>query len=208
MIRRKYNSICLWILIFFFHSALIFSQNDSLHLIKIHFLYGSKPAKGYKNTEPKYFGGLHGGHISIEVDSIDYGFEPLDGFHLFPHQKHLKSHFVCQKIQQKPKYDRDKKLTTVYVPLTPEQYTQLTKIHQEYCQNSPYDYAFFGMRCASATREILSDIGILKRKKRLFNIITTFYPKKLRVQILELAEQNHYIINRQKGKLSRKWEKD
>lgn len=208
MIRRKYNSIYLWIFIFFFHSALIFSQNDSLHLIKIHFLYGSKPAKGFKNTEPKYFGGLHGGHISIEVDSIDYGFEPLDRFHIFPHKKHFKSHFVCQKIQQKPKYDYDKKLTTVYVPLTPEQYFQLIKIQQLYCQNTPYDYAFFGMRCASASQEILSNIGVLKKKKRFFNIITTFYPKKLRSRILKLAQQNHYLVYNQLGKSSRKWEKD
>jgi hypothetical protein len=37
--------------------------------IKIHFLYGSKPAKEYKDVEQKWFGGMYGGHAGIEIDS-------------------------------------------------------------------------------------------------------------------------------------------
>ena len=36
-------------------------------LIKIHFLYGSKPAKGYKDSESKAFVGIKGGHVNIEA---------------------------------------------------------------------------------------------------------------------------------------------
>src|SRR5690349_10927095 len=37
--------------------------------LKIHFLYGSKPKREYKDTERKWFGGILGGHCGIELDS-------------------------------------------------------------------------------------------------------------------------------------------
>ena len=36
--------------------------------IQLHFLYGSVPAKGYKESEKKLFGGIKGGHVNIEAN--------------------------------------------------------------------------------------------------------------------------------------------
>ena len=69
---------------------LIFSTsraNDSLLFqIKINFLYGSKPAKGFKQTESKCFGGLKGGHVNIEAGGRVLDFRPGNN-PLFPQNK-------------------------------------------------------------------------------------------------------------------------
>ena len=52
-------------LLFCFIFFLSYSQ-DGIFL-KVHFLYGSKPLKRDKNTEQKWFGGILGGHVGIEV---------------------------------------------------------------------------------------------------------------------------------------------
>ncbi|MES2516378.1 MAG: hypothetical protein V4580_19645 [Bacteroidota bacterium] len=77
-----------------FIAALCYSQVDTSHVIKIYFLYGSKPLKAYKTTEFKHFGGLHGGHVSIQVNQMDYGFEPTNTVHVFAHCKHYQANFV------------------------------------------------------------------------------------------------------------------
>jgi hypothetical protein len=44
--------------------------------VRLNFLYGSKPANGYKSVESKYFGGLKGGHVNIEVNGRVLDFLP------------------------------------------------------------------------------------------------------------------------------------
>jgi 3-methyladenine DNA glycosylase Tag len=92
--------------------------------------------------------------------------------------------------------------------LTQKQYQEIQAIHTSYCTAPPYDYAFFGMRCASATQDVLGQIRILKKRKRFTNIFTTFYPKKIRKRLFRLATKNNYSIQRNEGRTSRKWEKD
>ena len=70
----------LYILLFCCFFTRTWSQ-DSV-FIKVHFLYGSKPYARYKDTEPKWFGGMLGGHVGIETDSgriLDFG--PKGRFH-------------------------------------------------------------------------------------------------------------------------------
>ena len=57
------------------------------YFIKVHFLYGSKPKKEYKKTESKWFGGIHGGHVEIEINDTVYGFGPYKKFHYIAHKK-------------------------------------------------------------------------------------------------------------------------
>lgn len=73
-------------------------QNDSLKIIKVHFLYGSKPKKEFRFLEEKWFGGMHGGHVSIETDHEVTGFGPQGKFHIFGNKKKFHSHFSSQKI--------------------------------------------------------------------------------------------------------------
>jgi hypothetical protein len=48
--------------------GLSIQAQDSVYL-KVHFLYGSKPKKRYQDSEPKWFGGILGGHVGIEGDT-------------------------------------------------------------------------------------------------------------------------------------------
>src|SRR5215470_20254218 len=60
--------------------------------LKVHFLYGSKPVKKYRETEPKWFGGILGGHVGIEGDSDEIvSFRPRGNFHLFAKKKNNHS---------------------------------------------------------------------------------------------------------------------
>jgi hypothetical protein len=195
-------------LILFFIPCLVYGQTDTSHTIKVHFLYGSKPLHKYKKTEAKFFGGLHGGHVSIEVDSIDYGFVPVTHFHVFSHRKNLCSGFIQKQTHGKFPYPQGSKFVSFVIPVSTDQYEKIKLILSNYCEQSPYDYAFLGMRCAAATQDVLGQTGIVERHKRFSNIFHTFYPKKLRKRIFKLAKKNHYKMIRQEGRLTRKWEKD
>lgn len=195
----------------FFLSVLFgfgFSQADTSHIIKVHFLYGSKPRHKYRATEYKAFGGIHGGHVSIQVDDTDYGFEPAASrAHIFPHKKY-KSAFVARPLNGSDRYSGESKTVTFILPISSKQYEGILQIHQNYCHIAPFDYAFFGMRCASATQQILGETGIVKKKKRFANIVTTFYPKKLRKRLFKLAAKNNYKVIKNEGRETRKWERD
>lgn len=193
---------------FFFLIVSAFAQIDTTLFIKVHFLYGSKPKKKFKATEIKYFGGIHGGHVSIQVGNMDYGFEPTDKVHIFPHKNNHKAGYVSNITKGAMRYDTSSKVTTFIIPLTIEQYNKLNIINQTYCKKTPYDYAFFGMRCASTAQDVLGQIGVVKKKSRFSNIVTTFYPKKLRKRLFKLAIKNNYIVIKSSGRFSRKWEKD
>jgi hypothetical protein len=200
--NKKFSGILLLLLL---HTLV--AQSASEKVIKIHFLYGSRPAKGYKNRETKWFGGLKGGHVSIEVDAEVIGFVPVEGVHIFPKQK-KNSRFVVESL---PEWQRDTatlKYTTISIPVTDQQYEQIKQIHQAYCQQPPYDYAFFGMRCAAATNEILSQLGITKSKTKCGFVVSTFYPQLLRRRLLWQAEISNWPVHRQAGRVSRKWEKE
>lgn len=189
-------------------SVLASAQMDMTHVIKVHFLYGSKPIKAYKSTERKYFGGLHGGHVTIQVDSTDYGFRRVEKrTHMFP-RKARNSVFVTKEMNGKPRYSADRKTATFLIPINQQQYESLNQIHQSYCDTTPYDYAFFGMRCASATQEILGKIGVLKKRNRFGNVATAFYPKRLRKRVFKLAKENNYEILTTAGGPTRRWERD
>jgi hypothetical protein len=192
----------------FFIVFLTSAKSDSTIFIKVHFLYGSKPKKDFKTTEFKYFGGIHGGHVSIQVGNIDYGFEPTDKVHILPHRHKHKSDYVDNIVRGSMRYDTASKVTTFIIPLTIEQYNKLNIINQNYCEKAPYDYAFFGMRCASTAQDVLGQIGVVKRKGRFGNIVSTFYPKKLRKRLFKLAQKNNYTVIKRPGRITRKWEKD
>lgn len=77
--------------LFFTHT--LFSQ-DSFYL-KVHFLYGSKPKRAFKETEPKWFGGILGGHVGIESDSNEIlNFIPYGQFHWFAKKTNKHSRYT------------------------------------------------------------------------------------------------------------------
>ena len=199
--------LCIIILLLSFCFVLK-AQTDTSHFIKVHFLYGSKPLKKYRSTENKYFGGIHGGHVTIETDSIDYGFSPEGKVHIFSHHKNHHSQFIGKCTHQLEPYPKGSKITTFIIPVTKVQYEQIHKIQTDYCAKPPYDYAFFGMRCAASAQDVLGQIGIVKKRGKIRNIYSTFYPKKLRRRMFKLAKEKNYKIETQEGRVTRKWESD
>ena len=199
-------------LLFVFFCSEIGANIDSLQandsgFIKVHFLYGSKPKKKYKKTEKPWFGGIHGGHVSIEVDGYVYGFDSKGTFH-WVSKGRLNSRFLIERVTQWVDDTATLKYTTITIPVSRAQLDSLHKIHQSYLQQTPYDYAFIGMRCAAATYDILGQIGIVEWVPNSKNTFKNFYPKLLRKKMLKLAAQRGYKVHRQQGRKTRKWERD
>src|SRR3954451_1597248 len=70
------------VLIFLSCCLFLQARSQDSSVIKVHFLYGSKPFRKYKDTEPKWFGGMLGGHVGIETDSGQIlNFTPRGSFH-------------------------------------------------------------------------------------------------------------------------------
>ena len=195
----------------FFHLDEIFSQDTIF--IKVHFLYGSKPAKKYKNTEDKWFGGKLGGHVGIEVypDKV-MNFVPHGGFHWFARRNNRLSCFVVHTengfwgiFGATPE---NVKKETVIIPIITKQKIKLDSIYKEYTTQTRYDYAFIGMRCGAAAYDILGQINILKKYSYRKTYMKIFFPKKLRRKLVKQANKNNWRIVKQDGTLKRKWEKD
>lgn len=178
------------------------------HVLKVLFRYGSRPASGYEKVEHTDLGGIYGGHVSLGIDSDVISFDSPHGIHIFPTKKNLKGVYILEDESDFIKDTLTKKYAIVEIPITDMQYQHLKVIVAGYLKNSPYDYAFFGMRCASATYDVLSQIGILKKKSYLGNVFSNFYPRLLRRKILRLAKENKYKVIRLKGSKSREWEDD
>lgn len=191
---------------FLFLAVVVFGQDT--HTINVYFLYGSKPAHHHKKDELKLFGGLHGGHVSIGIDTVVNGFNYNNDFHIFPRKRNINAKFVSEGITSFKQDSISRKYTTFQITLADSQYYKLKTIYKNYLAKTPYDYAFFGMRCAASTYEILSQLGILKIKSKCCNIFSNFYPKLLRRKMFKLAKKYNYKITKQAGRASRKWEQD
>ncbi len=192
------------------HFNSLFSQDSSY--LKVHFLYGSKPLKAYKN-EPKWFGGILGGHVGLESDSgkiLNFLF--VEKFHIFPKKKHKTGAYVLYSSAQFYGYfggnpDAVKK-ATVLVPISKQQKMQFDGITESYLKTTPYDYALFGIRCGAASYEVLGQLGILPKYTFGKTKRTIIYPRKLRKRLLKKATENGWTIDRKQGSDRRKWEKD
>jgi hypothetical protein len=187
-------------------------SQDSTYL-KVHFLYGSKPLKKYKDTERKWFGGVLGGHVGIEGDSGRIlNFLRKGKFHWFAKKDNKHSMFrehATSSFYSIFRYDPDSvKKAIIYIPVTPQQKQQFDSIATVYLKQTPYDYAFFGMRCGAAAYDILAQLGVLTRYSYCKTYKKIFYPKKLRKRLLKKATKNNWTIIRQVGSIKRKWERD
>lgn len=202
--------ICLLIALLFV--AIPSTARDST-IIKVHFLYGSKPKNQYKNTEQKWFGGTLGGHVGIEIThNRIVSFNPAGKFHWVAHKQNKHGAFLIHDSIQfyslfggKP--DRVKKMV-IHIPVSFAQALLLDSLTKEYLLNTPYGYAFLGMRCGAAAYHLLSHIDIIPSKQPSIIQWKIFYPRKLRKRLLKLSEKHHWPVERQQGSNTRKWEQD
>jgi hypothetical protein len=181
--------------------------------IKVHFLYGSRPLKEYKDSERKWFGGILGGHVGIEgSNGRILNFRPNGNFHVLSSEKRRHSRYDEHSYREfyslfGSNPDSVKKVV-VTIPVTTEQKKVFDSIEASYLKETPYDYALLGMRCGAASYEILSQLGILKSYSYKKTYLKIFYPQKLRRRLLALARENKWQIERQAGSVKRKWEND
>jgi hypothetical protein len=200
------------LLIFILISFSAFAQDSTLFL-KVHFLYGSRPRKEFRGDEPKWFGGILGGHAGVgkERDSI-LSIVPKGAFHTFSHSGNRHSEFVMQSEREfygilGSPADSVKK-AVVWIPVTAAQKAVFDSLIAAYQSCTPYDYAFFGMRCGASTYDVLSRTGVLPHYSFFKTWSKIFYPRRVRKRVLKLAEANGWTIDRQPGTKRRIWEGD
>ncbi|HET6253356.1 MAG TPA: hypothetical protein VFE32_04755 [Puia sp.] len=206
---------------------------DARYTIRILCLYGSVPAKGYWKVEP-YHGPhnlinmvakLHGGHVGIEYapDKVlsfqpqAYGGLAASG-HFVAHfsKRSFNSWFRVYSVDRMwsclgNRYNSiDSLRRAVFViPITAAQRHTLDSLVKSYTTQTPYDYAFFGMRCASSSYDVLQTAGILpKTGLTWYNVFTTQEFRYLLYQEYLRNRGEGWQLYTSKGSVSRKWEKD
>ena len=196
-----------FVFLFLFLSHFLFAS-DSL-FVKVHFVYGSKPKSAFKKIETKQFGGIHGGHVYLELENKIISYGTNNGkWHIFPHKSKSAGRY---RIDKDLKWHGDTgklKITTIVIPITEEQVLKFKETEKKYFEQTPYDYAFIGMRCAAGAYDVLSKTEVCEFKSRVGIISKNFYPKRLRVKLLKRAEKEHWQVLRQEGRITRKWERD
>jgi hypothetical protein len=199
--------------------------------VRVLCLYGSVPAKGWQGREPEFKRGMftrtinmQGGHVGIEVgaDSV-LSFQPLrysGPFHagdLFSHSKHPNSWFRVMTVHRMwtllgNYYNNIDSLQRAMfvIPVTPQQRHAIDSLSRAYLTHTPYDYAFLGMRCASASYEILVHAGVASwyRRGLWHKIFTT---RKFRYAIYKEYLRRRaagWRLYTWKGSHSRVWDRD
>lgn len=196
-----------FVFLFLFFSHFLFAS-DSL-FVKVHFVYGSKPKTAFKKMEAKQFGGIHGGHVYLELENKIISYGTNNGkWHIFPHKSKSAGRY---RIDKDLKWHGDTgklKITTIIIPITEEQLLKFKETEKKYFEQTPYDYAFLGMRCAAGAYDMLSKAEVCKHKSRFGIISKNFYPKRLRVKLLKRARKENWQVLWQEGRNTRKWERD
>lgn len=179
---------------------------DSSKLIRIHIIHGSKPKS---LVEYKTIGGMYGGHVVIEADSNVYGFFfDSKRIHIFPHKKNSVGVYEKEKLSDWKRNYKSYKITSIEIPVSIKQYKQLITEYEGYTRQSPHDYAFFGMRCASSCYWMLGSIGVVGKCSRLKSMQKAFHPKAFRKKMQKNSQKKGYVTYLQKGRSTRKWEND
>jgi hypothetical protein len=155
-------------------------------------------------------GGLLGGHVEIEVDSLVFGFEFEDPNHIHLLSKKDPGSYNSKFTKKTKTFWLQEtsldKMTSVYIPVTETQKETLLNKLQQHHLEVPYDYSFFGMRCASSTYEDLAEIGIFPLKSRRQYILNAFYPRLLRNKLWSWANKNNLEVVLKSGIECRVWE--
>jgi hypothetical protein len=195
-----------------FKGQRLIAQSDSI-IIKVHFLHGSKPKFKFRHEEDRWFGGILGGHAGIEYEPNKIiNFQPKARFHLFAHPSLINSRFSVHDTLSFYEilgggYSSVKK-TAVTLRISAQQKARLDSVVLAYSIRSPYDYAFFGMRCGAAAYDLLAQAGVVKHYSFSKTWSKLFYPRKTRRRLEKLARSNGYTVQKVPGSEKRIWEKD
>ncbi len=180
-------------------------MGNSFH---IHFVYGSKPKREFRNIGERVPGGLLGGHIYIQSGENVYGFESIyhNRIHIFPHRR-FNSIFKKEHLNDWKTATGDQKMASIEIPVEATAIRHLNNLLENFHRQTPYDYAVFGMRCGSSTYQILSELGIFPVASKIVTMLRIPYPGILRKKMLRIAETSNYKVTTQAGNTRRTWEK-
>jgi hypothetical protein len=178
--------------------------------ITIHFIHGSVPKAGCIDQR-KRIGGKLGGHVEIEIDTIIYGFEILNndyGVNVFPKNKaeSYNSHFTKKLKSQWYKETINDKITSIQIPVTIDQKDKIRSLYEQNLKICPYDYAFFGMRCASSAYKMLCESNILKKRCNFIYVLSAFTPRQFRNKMIKLAYKHNFRLTFKEGIDCRDWD--
>jgi hypothetical protein len=195
--------------------AAITSPKDSIRVL---FIYGSYPARGYAHTERKWFGGIHGGHVALEIapDSVLSFRNAKHPCHVFPRKRHnsiweIKTvHGMWESFPPHNYNEDDLNRAVITIPVTVEQKKKIDSMATVYLHKTPYDYAVAGMRCASASYDIMAKAGLFKEHgaSTWWRIIM---PRDLRTLLIKKAhspEGKDWRVALYSGSKKRIWERD
>lgn len=188
------------------------ANSDSVE-IRIHFLHGSKPKREFRKAEDRWFGGMLGGHAGVEYEPNKIlNFLPRARFHIFSKRSIINSRFAIHDtvsfygiLGGDPATN---KKTIITLKISAKQKAKLDSVAKAYLERSPYDYAFFGMRCGAATYDVLAQSGIVYKYKFSRTWKKFFYPRKVRWPLEHYARLKGFKIIKREGSKKRKWERD
>ncbi|MCE3228904.1 MAG: hypothetical protein K0S32_3455 [Bacteroidetes bacterium] len=188
------------------------ANSDSVD-IRVHFLHGSKPKKKYRFEEDRWFGGVLGGHAGIEYEPNKIvNFQPKSRFHIFHKKGIINSKFSIHDTLSfyeilGGKHNQVKK-TIITIRISAKQKLKLDSVVKAYTERSPYDYAFFGMRCGAAAYDILAQIGVVYKYSYGKTWRKIFYPRKLRRKLEWFSKICGHKVRKVEGSTKRIWEED
>ncbi len=180
-------------------------KNTNETEIIVHFTHGSVTQKGCSDKRSS-LGGKWGGHVAIEIDGFIYGFgRRKNPVHIFP-SKNYNAIFTKESRKNWEGYSVNDKITDIILPITNEQKYNLKNLCEQYCDNTPYDYATFGKRCTYSAYSLLVSSKIFKPQSELSIHSITAYPALFRKIFVEWAQENNLKIVRKEGIACREWE--
>jgi hypothetical protein len=169
---------------------------------------------------------LHGGHVTVEYDhNKALSFQPIryNGLggagHIMPRAK-ARNYNSCFRIYPESRawgvlgnyYNNIDSLrrAVFIIPVNAAQKHALDSLAQAYTRSTPYDYAFFGMRCASASYAFLEEAGLVSEYRRhiWLNVFTTRDFRNALYKDYLRNKDKGWRLETTRGSLSRQWEKD
>jgi hypothetical protein len=126
--------------------------------------------------------------------------------HIFIDNADFNSKYEVNSKEAWLKRTEYEKITSIYLPINSAQKDKLQAILDAYLLKVPYDYAFFGKRCAASTAEVLAQAGIFCPLSDFENAVAFLSPRPLRHTLLNLAENKGFQVVNKKGVDCRYWE--
>jgi hypothetical protein len=181
-------------------------SQDSL-FVTVHVVYGSKPKAA---GEGKWFGGRWGGHIGLEIspDKVVH-FNPGGRVRAFRKNSPPGTYSISSVQDFYCTFGCDTvKTMQVKIPVSIAGARQVDSISTIWYESAPYAYAFFGMRCTSATYHLLSWADIYPDWSEKHMTRRFFYPRRLRRFLQREAKEQGWEIRYSEGSERRKWDYD